>query len=112
MMFMVIRIMLSRMMRMMIIMFMVMQLMIMNMVMMMMMMMMMMPIFQCSSCGSASDHIWGVGFSCACLEGILIYFIWMISYTISGGYPHIFLLDGTYPPIFQLKDILYFIWIA
>ena len=110
MMFMVIRIMLSRMMRMMIIMFMVMQLMIMNMV--MMMMMMMMPIFQCSSCGSASDHIWGVGFSCACLEGILIYFIWMISYTISGGYPHIFLLDGTYPPIFQLKDILYFIWIA
>ena len=107
MMFMVIKIMLSRMMRMKIIMFMVMQLMIMNMV-----MMMMMPIFQCSSCGSASDHIWGVGFSCACLEGILIYFIWMISYTISGGYPHIFLLDGTYPPIFQLKDILYFIWIA
>ena len=104
---MVIKIMLSRMMRMIMIMFMVMQLMMMNMV-----MMMMMPIFQCSSCGSASDHIWGVGFSCACLEGILIYFIWMISYTISGGYPHIFLLDGTYPPIFQLKDILYFIWIA
>ena len=86
MMFMVIRIMLSRMMRMMIIMFIVMQMMLMK------MLMMMMPIFQCSSCGSASDHIWGMGFCRACLEGIFIFFTWMVSsYISTEGYPVLYL---------------------